>query len=839
VQPRRVSSGTWPPIGALMAAWGRWGVCMGDPGGMSRFVGLICLWLALAGPAAAQTARAPDADVQIILAQASSDLHTAGQGFRTDQLSDQDIKTRLASIAPVETRLATALSHITPRLQDAQARLGQLGAPPAAGQKEDPHTAQVRRQLTGAIAIFQADEREAKLLVLEGQQISDVLSERLRENFEARLTSQSRAIVDPALWRGLAISIPGDLSRLQGFVSDEAQALFDAAGSPHDVLIGAIALGLAVVLLGPLNILLVGLGLRRARRDEARSRLTRALLALWRVFIGVVTPLLALLIVRAALINTGALSEAADTATALFQRAAVFAIFIERLGRALISPARPQWRLAPVPDDVARRLALFPALVALTAGLATFTAGFNATLGSSQSAQVVSDYLAMLLEIAAVAGALVAMGRARVAHVAVGEAPPEVRLPWVVAALAGWLAVAVSIGAILIGYLAFAGFVMREAIWIAAILGLLFLLLRVADDLIPIVLAPKARLGAALETGLGLSPATVEQIGVLASGVVRVILILIAWMAAMAPFGASAGDIFGRVTSTSFVLRLGKVEVSPGAVMGAIALFLIALGATRGVRSWLEARYLPKTQLDVGVRTSLAAGVTYLGGLIGILIAFAYLGLSVSQIALFASALSVGIGFGLQSIIGNFVSGLILLAERPVRVGDWIAIGELEGDVRKISIRATEIEMLDRSRLIVPNTDLVSKVVRNVTHAGALGRVKLVLRVVDSSDPVAVRDLIMTRLRGHADVLADPGPAAYITDVKDGAIEFTAFAYLATPRAVFRTKSDLLFQIIPDLRAAGIALSSTSTIVNVGLGDKAIEPAPPTASGEGAETRDG
>ena len=116
---------------------------------------------------------------------------------------------------------------------------------------------------------------------------------------------------------------------------------------------------------------------------------------------------------------------------------------------------------------------------------------------------------------------------------------------------------------------------------------------------------------------------------------------------------------------------------------------------------------------------------------------FAYLGLSVSQIALFASALSVGIGFGLQSIIGNFVSGLILLAERPVRVGDWIAIGDLEGDVQKISIRATEIEMSDRSRLIVPNTELVSKTVRNVTHSSATGRVRLVLRVVDSADPAS------------------------------------------------------------------------------------------------------
>jgi small-conductance mechanosensitive channel len=805
---------------------------------MSRILGLILLWLALAaGTAAAQGAHSPDADIQATLSQASAGLRDAGAGFRTDQLTDQDIKTRLAQIAPIEGKLASALSDLTPRLQDVQARLNQLGPAPAPGQKEDSHTDQIRRQLLRVQQIFVADQREAKLLTVEGQQITDVLTERLRENFQERLTSQSRSVLDPSLWRNLAISAPGDVSRLAGFISDEADALADGMKSARNVIIWVVAAAIAAILLVPVRLALIALGLRRARRDASRSRLTRSLFAFWRVLVGVTTPLLAIMVIRAALLETDALTEAADTAFALFRRAAVFGLFIEALGRSLIAVRRSEWRLAPLPDKLAHRLAIFPGLIGFTAGLATFVAGFNADLNSSQSAQVVSDYAAVILEIAAVGGALVALGRARVQRVAAGEIPAGAHAPWVIAALGGWLSLVVSVGAVLVGYLAFAEFLMRETIWIAAILGLLFLLLRIADDLTPALLAPTSPFGGALASGLGLSGATVDQIAVLASGVARVLLILFGWMAIVAPFGASAGDVFGRVTSTSFVLKLGKVEVSPGAVLGAIALFLIGLAATRAVRGWLESRYLPKTQLDVGVRTSLSAGVTYLGGLVAILVAFAYLGLSVSQIALFASALSVGIGFGLQSIIGNFVSGLILLAERPVRVGDWIAIGDLEGDVQKISIRATEIEMTDRSRLIVPNTDLVSKTVRNVTHSGALGRVRLVLRVADSADPAQVRDLIVNRLKEQEGVLGDPSPAAYITDVKDGYIEFTAFAYMATPRTVFGAKSDVLFKLVPDLRAAGISLYSSSTVVNVGL-DRPIEPGtstkgpdtPPTAA---------
>jgi small-conductance mechanosensitive channel len=251
------------------------------------------------------------------------------------------------------------------------------------------------------------------------------------------------------------------------------------------------------------------------------------------------------------------------------------------------------------------------------------------------------------------------------------------------------------------------------------------------------------------------------------------------------------------------------------------------------VRRWLEKSYLPKTRMDMGVRTSLATGVTYLGALVALLLTCGYLGLSLDKIALFASALSVGIGFGLQSVIGNFVSGLILMAERPVKVGDWIAIGDLEGDIRKINVRATEIEMSDKSKLIVPNSDLISKTVRNVTHGGSLGRVMIVLKVDHDADPSVVRDLLLARVQGHPEILKEPATGVYLANVKDGALEFNVFAYVATPRAAYRVKSELLFQIVPDLKAKGIALASSSPVVHVGLAERMPEPKPEAKSTKG------
>jgi small-conductance mechanosensitive channel len=794
---------------------------------------LILLCLAWAVPAAAQVAdisRNPEAAI----AEARANLH--GLSVRPDAapIADADIQARLAAIPPIQAKLTAVLASLTPRLQDLQARQAQLGQPPANGQAEDPQLAQTRRNLARALAGVTADVKEARLLSLAADQASASLSDRLRENFSARLWTRTRSILDPGLWSDFAAALPSDLARLTRAASAEVAQAGPAGATAIKPAIGALALLLCLFILAPVRVFLIHLGYRRAARGSGASRPRRLLLALWLVVTGAATPLVAGVLLRAALLQIHVLTPEAARMAGLLIQVTVFAALLESLGRALFSPGRPEWRIAPVREDIVRRLAPFPGLIGLTAALSTFVVGLNTILGTSLASRVASDCVSVLIELAAVGGALAAVGRARVARMASAPAAPsaaeaESRIAWVLATLAAWAAVAAALIAVVVGYLALATFLMRETVWVVTILAVLSILLRLADDLFPSLLRRDGPLGGNLETALGLSHGAMDQIGVLLSGITRLLLLLLAWIAMLAPFGAGVGDLFQRFTATDFVLHLGLVSISPGAVLGGLILFLVGLAITRGVRRWFEVRYLPKTALDVGVRTSLATGVTYLGGLVAVLVAFAYLGLSVAQIALFASALSVGIGFGLQAIISNFVSGLILLAERPVRVGDWIAIGDLEGDVRKISIRATEIEMSDHSRLIVPNSDLVSKTVRNITHSGAIGRVRIVLKVDGAADPDKVRDILLARMGAHPQVIKDPAPGVYLTDVRDGGMEFTALAYVISPRLAYGVKSELLFQIVPDLKTAGIALASQATVVNLGLSERLIEPSPPAS----------
>jgi len=744
-------------------------------------------------------------------------LRSIRVAVRRRPLEDAALKEQLAKLPPLQAEIAELLGDLTPRLEDAQARLAELGPAPAAGQPaEGGDVADDRARLLRLQARLDGAAKRARLLSVEAEQLSETLSERLQQNFSSRLWARSRSALEPALWVEAAMNLPEDAQRLGAAVADHLGRATRPPGA------AILLLGLAVFLLAPARILLDRLGRKWAATLVPGSALRRSALALWLTFVGCATPLLAAIALREAIRSIAPMQPAVGGLAAGLATALFFGSLIHALGIAILAPGRPSWRLAPIPDHVVDHLAPYPALVGLVVGLVSFVTRAADVLEVSAPMANAVDCLSVLVEVAAVGAGLLMLGRTRGDREAArGEAGTETerqarsRWPWVLSALAAWLALAAALAAVTAGYLALATFIMRELIWITLVLASLFLLMRFVDDLCQALFSADTLLGRLIETAVGLSSEALEQIGVLLSGLLRLGLLVVGWAAVIAPFGASTREIFGRLTSAELVFKLGQLSISPGLIFGAAAVFLIGLGVTRLIRSWLETTYLPKTRIDVGVRTSITAGLTYLGVLAAVLMTCAYLGLSLDRIALFASALSVGVGFGLQAVISNFVSGLILLAERPVKVGDWVSMGDLEGDIRRIHIRATEIEMGDRSKLIVPNSDLISKAVRNVTPAGGTGQVKIVLKVANDADPVEVRDLLLAGVAAHPELLPLPSPGVYLTNVPDGALEFTVVAAVASPRHVFRVKSELLFAVVTEMRARGVHLANSSAVVHL------------------------
>ena len=750
---------------------------------------------------------------------AETQLDAISLHARTGNLSDTDLRNRLAAIPAIQASIASTLDDLEPRLRRADARLAQLGPVPGPGQPpEDPETTQSRLEILHYRQSVDVEVKQARLLATEADQLTSYLNDQRRRLFSRRLWVEAPSLLDPQLWIDFAQKLPLDLKKLDAIADQEARLAAARAGSAVAAIAWALAAMLAALLAVPACLFLNRRGKDWLADQAGIEPGGGALVAVWRVLAGGLVPLVVGASILAALTTAGALTPLFTQILSLFWKSAVYGALLYSVGQALLVPSYGVEPLA------ARRLAVYPALIAATTAITSFVTGMDGLAGLTGATSDVSGYLMLLLQLAVIVSGLSQIGRVRIAR-AESAAAADRRPAWVIVALVAWLTLACAGAAMLVGYLAFATFVMREMIWAAGIVATVFLLMRGVDAAIASLLSPNRTLGRGIRFSIGLSEMGLAQVVELVSGVIRLGLVLTGWWAILAPLGADAQDVFGRITSTDFVLRLGQVTISPGAVIGALLVLGVGLAATQALRSWLQYRYLPKTRIDMGLRTSLASGITYVGIFIAFLLTCADLGLSLDRIALFASALTVGIGFGLQAIINNFVSGLILLAERPVRVGDWIAIGDLEGDVRRINVRATEIEMGDRSRLIVPNSELVSKMVRNVTHGGALGQVKIVLLLSAGSDPLAVRTLLLEHLRSHPDVLAHPPPSVYLSDIKNGALEFTAFAHLPSPREAYQAKSDLLFKIVPALTAQGMALASSVPVVHVAVAQ------PPTVSG--------
>ncbi|MEO1274156.1 MAG: mechanosensitive ion channel domain-containing protein, partial [Pseudomonadota bacterium] len=227
---------------------------------------------------------------------------------------------------------------------------------------------------------------------------------------------------------------------------------------------------------------------------------------------------------------------------------------------------------------------------------------------------------------------------------------------------------------------------------------------------------------------------------------------------------------------------------------------------TRVAQGVLNRSVLPVMGLDAGARAAIVAGVGYLGVVISALAAIGVAGLDLSNIAIVAGALSVGIGFGLQNVVNNFVSGLILLIERPIKAGDWVELGSGMGYVQRVNVRSTVIETFDRASLIVPNSELVSATVINWTHTNLNGRVIVAVKVSMGSEPREVERIMLEVARAHPMVLRRPQPFVLFRGYSDYAMLFEVRAVLRDVNWILNVQSDFHFEIHKRFREAGIEI---------------------------------
>lgn len=747
--------------------------------------------------------------------------------------SNADVRDLLAQINAIGAATDKFIASRTSQLNDLNARLGELGNAPAGGATaESAAITRQRAALTKERNALDADIRLARLVTVDAQQRGNDLLDKRRALFEAQLTERSPSPLGAEFWSDIREAWPDDAERLRALGSELEQGVATAR-QPEHVAPVLISLIVALLLASLGNWAAEGALARLAARVLPPGRLRRSLL----VIAIVATNVLLVALAARGLFGTldanevwGAQSR--KLAQALVQYS-IFIAFVVGLGRALLSNRRPSWRLPPISGAMAERLAPFPWLTALVATVVWAPAQVNTVVEASFAA-VVAAHVATALALTALIGAMLLRLRApraskstdtAPAAAEVGTAgdkkeasteapgtagPQAVERPLWVGLLAGAVALLLVVILVLvaIGYLAMASFLASQLTWTGIVAAAFYLLFKFADDLFMAVLSSRSSFGQRLQQSFGLASSTLDQAAVVLSGLTRVALFFYMLIALATPLGTSPGEVFQRSGKLGTGLKIGEFALVPGAIFTAVAVFALGFVILRVLKRWLEMRYLPQTSLEPGMQSSLTTLLGYVGGVLVVAIALSALGIGIERIAWVASALSVGIGFGLQAIVQNFISGLILLAERPVKVGDWVVLGTAEGDVRRINVRATEIQLGDRSTLIVPNSEFITKTVRNMTLSNAEGRVLIRLPMPLTTDAKRVRDLMLTACTAHPSVLPVPAPSVTLDGIENAFLIFQAIAYVSSPRLAAGVRSDLLFTMLEELQAADLPLAA-------------------------------
>ena len=782
----------------------------------------------------------PPAAAEASLAELRAQLDKIPKSVETNA----DAKRLVVQIRAINQQANDIADARTGPLADLNARLGELGDGPAAGAPpEDADIARRRAELLRERNALDADIRLARLLSVYAQQRGTELLNQRRALFEAQLSERTPSPLGKDFWDDLRVAWPGDVAKVQALLTELHTGVERARLPAHRAtVLTTIVLALLLAVLG--NRLIEQLMVRLAQRFLPGGRLRRSVLVIAIVAVNVLLVGLAAQWVFSTLGSRELLGEQTRKVARAAVEASVFIAFVVGLGRALLSNPRPSWRLPPISDALARRLAPYPWLIALVATMVWTPSQINAAIDASFAATLATHVVTALALTTLIWAMLLSL---RVPHVASGdnaatanadnagkathdsdEPPMWVGVLFgVVAAvlLAVWVLVA-------IGYVALASLLAAQLTWGGIVIAAFYVLFKFADDLCMALVSSRSNAGLRLQKSFGFTGPRLDQAAVLLSALTRVALFFYMVVALVAPFGTGPAEVFQRSGKLGGGLAIGELQIVPGAIFGAIGVLIGGFVMLRIGKRWLEDHFLPNTSFEPGMRSSILTLLGYAGGIMVVAFALSALGIGINRIAWVASALSVGIGFGLQAIVQNFISGVILLAERPVKVGDWVVLGTTEGDVRRINVRATEIQLGDRSTVIVPNSEFITKTVRNMTLTNAGGRVLIVLPMPLNTDADRAREIMLGAFKAHADVQQEPAPVVQLNGIEGGLLMFQAIGYVANPRVAGNVKSDLLFAILAALRSAEMPLSMPTMVMapSVASAPAPVAPIVPVAS---------
>ncbi len=718
------------------------------------------------------------------------------------ELELDDNEETVADFKRYETRLGTLIEDVeqviaqaAKALETPELELDALGPRPKDGEPAEASVISAQREaISEQIASLIEREKQAELMIVRAEQLLERLGEKRGQRLQARLLTRSPAIYTSLYWE----KVVADAAQLGARLSVDARDLLNgqSRASWKGWLVLLIALLIAMTALPFGRWLKQRFGRQPQANETSYAQRTLSAFAE-----GVASGLLPATIfggIGFTLVNQELVGEQAMTLVSAVTVSLVLAVSAVAPIRAALVPHAPAWRLLPIDSTVAARLTR--RLQWLIGFSAIMLALYMATEPSRPySAEL--DVLGKLI-LAIIVGLLLLnllshrFWRPGAIH------PDEDQPSRLVGALRGFLIVVVVTALVLapLGYVELSAFLVSRIAITVVTLGALLLIRRLLHDFLN-------RLIIAWQDFTRIERVSSDStLGFWLGGLLDFLLIGSLLLAIGSVWGMPRSMIYLWSRRLLDGVTIGELTLSPGRFLLALLVFTVVFVASRLLRRVIYERVLPETRVDFGVRHSVYVGIGYVGLALAAILAVVALGVGLSNLALIFGALSVGIGLGLQGVVNNFISGLILLAQRPVRVGDWIEVGGHEGIVRNIMGVSTEIETFDKASITIPNSELVSNSVVNWTHTDRTVRVSINIGVAYGSDINHVQELLLDSALKHTEVLATPEPYALFVDFGESALLFELRVFVSDAERYHIVASQLRFIIHKTCRNANIEI---------------------------------
>ncbi len=679
--------------------------------------------------------------------------------------------------------------------------------PPAPAQDQPPESDQaalLRAELNYHLGVLKSARSSLDATQFRVDQLLNTIQDTRRKNFTNNLFQPVPGVFSAQTWEDVPEYASLAAARVKGLFHD----WWSAASDQHELgYLGSIALAIFLVLsfLG-----WRGVGKLRTWHDAGEPPFwRRASSAAGVILLRSLPVILPVIFLYNAVDQAQPMPEKIGWLFYAGARSLFIIVVVHALITTVLAPKAPHWRLIPACDRAAMRISGLVLALVLLYGLTTFV--YVAT-------RVVQAPFTLTLALTLPANLIVALLVAAILGTPLQEKGAEglPSLTWLrILRLPLWIIALAIVATSFAGYLALSRFIAQQLIVTGSILALVYLLLLWADGFGQAMSDEHSAVGSWLKNSAGLDQDRRERLSVPVSLLLKFLVLIASVPLILLQWGYPWPDIIELYRQLFFGFRVGNMEISLAAILASIIVFILGYFAAKLFQGWLDAQVLKPAGLSGGLRDSIRTGVGYAGVFAAALVALSYAGFNLSNLAIVAGAFSVGIGFGLQSVVSNFVSGLILLAERPIKVGDLVTVGGEEGYVRKISVRSTEIETFDRANVLIPNSSFMTDKVKNWTLRNNSTRLAIAVGVAYGCDPRQVKAILLKVAQDHLNVMTSPEPFVDFEDFGANSLNFKLYAYIYDLNKGISTRTDLRIAILEAFKAAGIVIPSRQTEVTL------------------------